>query len=235
MGTSTLIRGYEVVIGLETHAQLSTASKIFSGSSTRFGAAPNTQASAVDLALEARGSAKLSPREKNLVSVLSKDGSDERKLEQLLTKALGREVQLDKGWEKVTDKNRTKDTSGLTDDELKTLATAAAPGASQHELSLDDTIESIANALKPGEAVTIRVAGKDEGTSADHYVTVGRQKDGTFYLYNPDPAKGDATLVLGGKGPKADAGFLERTDQYNDRMTTDHGADSLPPGFRYSP
>jgi aspartyl-tRNA(Asn)/glutamyl-tRNA(Gln) amidotransferase subunit B len=46
-----LIRGYEVVIGLETHAQLSTASKIFSGASTRFGAAPNTQACAVDLAL----------------------------------------------------------------------------------------------------------------------------------------------------------------------------------------
>jgi aspartyl-tRNA(Asn)/glutamyl-tRNA(Gln) amidotransferase subunit B len=46
-----LIRGYEVVIGIETHAQLSTRSKIFSGSSTRFGAAPNTQASPVDLAL----------------------------------------------------------------------------------------------------------------------------------------------------------------------------------------
>ena len=46
-----LIRGYEVVIGLETHAQLSTASKIFSGASTTFGAAPNTQACAVDLAL----------------------------------------------------------------------------------------------------------------------------------------------------------------------------------------
>ncbi|GAA4339180.1 Asp-tRNA(Asn)/Glu-tRNA(Gln) amidotransferase subunit GatB [Pigmentiphaga soli] len=42
---------WEVVIGLETHVQLSTASKIFSGSSTRFGAAPNTQANAVDLAL----------------------------------------------------------------------------------------------------------------------------------------------------------------------------------------
>jgi len=49
--TSPLIRGYEVVIGLETHAQLSTQSKIFSGSSTQFGAAPNTQASPVDLAL----------------------------------------------------------------------------------------------------------------------------------------------------------------------------------------
>ena len=42
---------WEVVIGLETHAQLSTAAKIFSGSSTAFGAAPNTQASALDLAL----------------------------------------------------------------------------------------------------------------------------------------------------------------------------------------
>jgi len=42
---------WEVVIGLETHAQLSTASKIFSSASTAFGAAPNTQASAVDIAL----------------------------------------------------------------------------------------------------------------------------------------------------------------------------------------
>ncbi|MEY4749517.1 MAG: Asp-tRNA(Asn)/Glu-tRNA(Gln) amidotransferase subunit GatB [Pseudomonadota bacterium] len=46
-----LVRGYEVVIGFETHAQLSTASKIFSGASTLFGAEPNTQACAVDLAL----------------------------------------------------------------------------------------------------------------------------------------------------------------------------------------
>jgi len=42
---------WEVVIGIETHAQLSTASKIFSGASTAFGAEPNTQACAVDLAL----------------------------------------------------------------------------------------------------------------------------------------------------------------------------------------
>jgi aspartyl-tRNA(Asn)/glutamyl-tRNA(Gln) amidotransferase subunit B len=46
-----LIRGYEVVIGIETHAQLSTRSKIFSGASTTFGAPANTQACAVDLAL----------------------------------------------------------------------------------------------------------------------------------------------------------------------------------------
>jgi aspartyl-tRNA(Asn)/glutamyl-tRNA(Gln) amidotransferase subunit B len=42
---------WEVVIGLETHAQLSTQSKMFSGASTEFGAAPNTQACAVDIAL----------------------------------------------------------------------------------------------------------------------------------------------------------------------------------------
>ncbi len=51
MNNSPLVRGYEVVIGLETHAQLQTRSKIFSGASTAFGAAPNTQACAVDLAL----------------------------------------------------------------------------------------------------------------------------------------------------------------------------------------
>lgn len=42
---------WEVVIGLETHAQLRTVSKIFSGASTEYGAQPNRQACAVDLAL----------------------------------------------------------------------------------------------------------------------------------------------------------------------------------------
>ena len=42
---------WEVVVGIETHAQLLTRSKIFSGASTAFGAPPNTQASAVDIAL----------------------------------------------------------------------------------------------------------------------------------------------------------------------------------------
>lgn len=49
--TSSLVRGYEVVIGFETHAQLSTNSKIFSRASIAFGAEPNTQACAVDVAL----------------------------------------------------------------------------------------------------------------------------------------------------------------------------------------
>ena len=42
---------WETVIGLEIHVQLCTESKIFSGAATRFGAEPNTQACAVDLAM----------------------------------------------------------------------------------------------------------------------------------------------------------------------------------------
>ncbi len=48
---SKLVNGYEVVIGFETHTQLTTQSKIFSRASTSFGAEPNTNASAVDFAL----------------------------------------------------------------------------------------------------------------------------------------------------------------------------------------
>ncbi|WP_431098960.1 Asp-tRNA(Asn)/Glu-tRNA(Gln) amidotransferase subunit GatB [Polaromonas aquatica] len=49
--TGPLVQGYEVIIGFETHTQLTTKSKIFSRASTAFGAEPNTQASAVDFAL----------------------------------------------------------------------------------------------------------------------------------------------------------------------------------------
>ena len=42
---------WEVVIGLEIHVQLSTKSKLFSGASTQFGAPPNSQACAIDLAM----------------------------------------------------------------------------------------------------------------------------------------------------------------------------------------
>ena len=49
--SSKLVQGYEVVIGFETHTQLSTQSKIFSRASVAFGAEPNTQACAVDMAL----------------------------------------------------------------------------------------------------------------------------------------------------------------------------------------
>ena len=48
---SLLVQGYEVVIGFETHTQLTTQSKIFSRVSTAFGAEPNTQASSVDFSL----------------------------------------------------------------------------------------------------------------------------------------------------------------------------------------
>jgi aspartyl-tRNA(Asn)/glutamyl-tRNA(Gln) amidotransferase subunit B len=49
--SALLPHNYEMVIGLEVHAQITTRSKLFSGSSTQFGAEPNTQASPIDLAM----------------------------------------------------------------------------------------------------------------------------------------------------------------------------------------
>src|SRR5436190_10211734 len=48
---SKLINGYEVVIGLEVHAQVSSNAKLFSGASTEFGGAPNSHVSLVDAAM----------------------------------------------------------------------------------------------------------------------------------------------------------------------------------------
>jgi len=48
---STAHPGWQAVIGLEIHAQLNAASKLFSGASTAYGAEPNTHASVIDVAL----------------------------------------------------------------------------------------------------------------------------------------------------------------------------------------
>jgi hypothetical protein len=51
--------------------------------------------------------------------------------------------------------------------------------------------------LKPGESAVLQVTGDPAGNHADHFVTVGLLKDGRPYIYNPDPAPGDATLTVG--------------------------------------
>jgi aspartyl-tRNA(Asn)/glutamyl-tRNA(Gln) amidotransferase subunit B len=48
---SKLVRGYEVVVGLEVHAQVTSKAKLFSGASTEFGGAPNSHVSLVDAAM----------------------------------------------------------------------------------------------------------------------------------------------------------------------------------------
>jgi len=49
--SENLIRGYEVVIGMEVHAQVASNAKLFSGASTEFGGAPNSHVSLVDAAM----------------------------------------------------------------------------------------------------------------------------------------------------------------------------------------
>src|SRR6195256_3643374 len=49
--TANLIRGWEVVIGMEVHAQVASKAKLFSGASTEFGGEPNSHVSLVDAAM----------------------------------------------------------------------------------------------------------------------------------------------------------------------------------------
>jgi len=201
----------------------------------------NTVATVNDLvseALEPENAKNLSDGEKAKLSAYAHQPAKEKEMDKLLTKALGRPVVTHGGLEKVnTADRRAKDTSGLTDGELKGLAQNAVKGSQQIKVGAhpgkDDTIEGIAGKLKPGEAVTLRVGASADSPSPDHYVTVGRRKDGTYYMYNPDPRNGDATLVVGGK--KLDPGFLDKTKQYDDRIMPDIGADNLPPGLKYAP
>ena len=51
MNNNNLVKGWEVIIGLEVHAQISTKSKLFSSSPTEFGADPNEHVSFYDAAM----------------------------------------------------------------------------------------------------------------------------------------------------------------------------------------
>jgi hypothetical protein len=159
---------------------------------------------------------------------------DPAELNRLLTQALGVPVDVDKaigGMLELTPAMRAKDTSGLTDGELSTLAKTAAPGATSVSIGDDPSVEKLAKSLKPGESMTLRIAGEEKSGEADHYVTLGRRADGQYFLYNPDPGKGDSTLVVGQK--VLDASFLSASGAYDDRFRKE--GSSFPDALKYSP
>lgn len=110
---------------------------------------------------------------------------------------------------------RSKDLSGLTDDELSTLGATAAKGESVATNERSD-LDALAKTLKPGESLTLRLAGDSNAkTSPNHYVTIGKRPDGTMFLYNPDPSRGDSTLVT---GKLDDAKFQTQLARYQPRL-----------------
>ncbi|MEW5851578.1 MAG: hypothetical protein AB2A00_22500 [Myxococcota bacterium] len=123
------------------------------------------------------------------------------------------------------------DRSGFDDHELRTLSSSGggSPRAESLDISVAHPTEELVGRLRPGEAATIRVSGTpprdgDPGTP-DHFVTVGRRPDGTAYLYNPDPARGDHTLFTGGRGGEQPANFLRELRRYDERISFDGDGD----------
>ena len=69
------------------------------------------------------------------------------------------------------------------------------------------------------------MAGQSAGTSADHFVTVGRRADGTTFLYNSDPGPGDYTAYTGAAGPRQPGDFDAQLRTLSRRVRRDKDGD----------
>ncbi|HJW75004.1 MAG TPA: hypothetical protein VJ787_04960, partial [Thermoleophilia bacterium] len=164
-------------------------------------------------------------------SMTTQDGAT---LSRLLTKAFGQPVTV-RGYDdpqhpgdasrrfvgvEVGGALRRTDRSGFGDDELRQLGTLG--GARGRDVRMDaTTLRQLFDGLRPGESATIRVSGDDSGSDANHFVTIGRRPDGTAYLYNPDPGRGDFTLFTGARGREQPQAFLDQLQRYEDRTVVD--------------
>ncbi|MCB9637901.1 MAG: hypothetical protein H6727_03240 [Myxococcales bacterium] len=117
------------------------------------------------------------------------------------------------------------DHSRFDDGELRQLAARTMGRAGSQETEqprrLEDLLGSGATGLRSGQAATFRVqADARTSQSSDHYITVGRSPNGQYYLYNPDPGPGDATLVTGSR-----AQVMSAAGRYDGRMPSDGDGD----------
>lgn len=156
--------------------------------------------------------------------------ADKRELGELLSLGLDRDVTVDvvtaKGFEDRGPQVVVKfkdgfqlDTHGLADGEL---AAAAKHGGfkSTQVVAHGDAGAAATGALKtlkPGESAVLRVGLDGSSSNPDHYVTVGRLTDGRPFVYNPDPSRGDATLVVGSPKDPQPATFTAELAKYDGR------------------
>lgn len=116
--------------------------------------------------------------------------------------------------------------SGFSDTELRGLASAGGGGQRHVPVaSGGDALSAMVRGLAPGESATVRVAGTDAGTAADHFVTVGRRADGTAFFYNSDPGNGDYTAYSGSAGPTQPADFEAQLRRLSGRIRRDSDGD----------
>lgn len=172
---------------------------------------------------------------------------DGERMSTLLTKAFGQEVRV-RGYDdpqhpgdasrrfvgvEVGGRLSGGDRSGFGDDEVAGLGTLGGARGRNVDFS-STTLRDVLRGLRPGEAATLRVAGTEGGENADHFVTIGRRPDGTAYLYNPDPARGDYTLFTGGRGDVQPQAFLDQLQRVEDRTAIDPDGDT-PSALVHSP
>jgi hypothetical protein len=96
------------------------------------------------------------------------------------------------------DRESAFESPGLTDHNVAALAGRAEPGASagQFGTGADQNMDTMVASLQPGQSAVMRVLGSSGSTENDHFITIGRQPDGTPYIYNPDPSSPDHDRAL---------------------------------------
>ena len=169
-----------------------------------------------------------------LHQILEKDGplsdADAKRLQELASRATGLSIKMEKvdgiNVPKIEGDLKFAAAGGLNDAQLSRLATMGGVAA-QSTIPKDASITQIADGLKPGEAVSFRVAATADGKTSNHFITIGKRDDGTMFLYNSDPAKGDATLTVGGKGSGTPE-FRKLLASYNSRQVADPNNNEFP-------
>ena len=187
-------------------------------------------------AAERREAQQFVTRLDNNDAISTRDGE---RMSALLTKAFGQDVRV-RGYDdpqhpgdasrrfvgvEVGGRLTQGDRSGFGDDEVAGLGQLAGARGRSVDFS-SSTLRDVLRGLRPGEAATLRVSGSEGGDQADHFVTVGRRPDGTAYLYNPDPARGDYTLYTGSRGDTQPQAFLEQLQRVEDRTVVDADGDT---------
>lgn len=187
-------------------------------------------------AAERREAQQFITRLDNNDAISTRDGE---RMSALLSKAFGQEVRV-RGYDdpqhpgdasrrfvgvEVGGRLTQGDRSGFGDDEVAGLGQLAGARGRSVDFS-SSTLREVLRGLRPGEAATLRVSGSEGGDQADHFVTVGRRPDGTAYLYNPDPARGDYTLYTGSRGDTQPQAFLEQLQRVEDRTVVDADGDT---------
>jgi hypothetical protein len=149
---------------------------------------------------------------------------------QALSRLTGRDIRVQGNlyYEQMPATDARTASGGFTYSEALELARTTHGAAEQHAMgALGDRYMQ----LHIGESIAFSARGGPASTRDDHFIVLGRDRQGRPFLYNPDPSPGDATLTLGSAQGPQPAAFLTALAEYDQRRLTDTPAVTFhPPG-----